>query len=118
MSIISSYLRGTFTNTTVSAEDVSNGRRWLYDILMQLQERLPGQREEIQNVAATMKIAVGGILADALSDFEQFNRDWEFDVSYWKSMNETNIIVIKMRERNECPREHEFRFTHLRSFEI
>lgn len=113
MSVVSAFLSGTFTNTTISADDASNGRRWLYDTLFELQERLPGQREEIENVADTMRIAVGGILRDALNDFEKFIAAWHFEVRVWKSMKETNIIVIRMRERNDCPREHEFRFSHL-----
>lgn len=118
MSIVSAFLSGTFTNTSIDVACVPNGRRWLYEILMQVQERLPGQREEIQNVADTMQIAVGKVLDNALKDFEQFVANWHFEVRIWKSMNETNIIVIKMRERNDCPRDYEFRFTHLERFPV
>lgn len=113
MSIISSIASSCFVNKTVRINETFNGRDVLLAALNKLQERLPGQREEILNQANTMRIAVGEVLTLALNDFHTFCKHWNISVSVWNSNEETNIFIFKLSERNACPRDFEFRFTRL-----
>lgn len=113
MSIIKNIASSCFVNKTIRINELQNGRDVLLASLNALQERLPNQREEILDQANTMRVAMGQILTLALKDFDYFCKFWNVTVHVWNSNEETNIFVFKFKERNNCPRDFEFRFNRL-----
>ncbi len=115
--IFSFLAKGLLANKFVDLTDsyMLTNQKQLAEFLTELEHRtiLLEQGKNYREMKLLTQTATE-ILQIAVGDWKSFCDGYTCKIGYHNNLVESNVFILKIKERNACPRDWEFRFNNLK----
>lgn len=115
MSIIANLINAFSADTNIEVTSVSTGKKILMSFLTELEHRtiLLGECKNSKQFDL-MTIGLRKQFQLAVKDWNAFCEQYECTIQFNKAIDSSNVFGLKLKEKNDCPRDWAFRFNNLK----